>query len=45
MNFKKEEANRVLEKLGISLKPEDKDKEGKALLKVYSFYQFIRNNT
>lgn len=34
MNYKKEEADNLLKKLGIVLKPEDKDKDGKALLKV-----------
>jgi elongation factor 2 len=34
MNYKKEEAASVLQKLNIELKPEDKDKDGKALLKV-----------
>lgn len=34
MNYKKEEADTLLQKLGIVLKPEDKDKDGKALLKV-----------
>lgn len=34
MNYKKEEADNLLQKLGIVLKPEDKDKDGKALLKV-----------
>lgn len=34
MNYKKEEADSLLQKLGITLKPEDKDKDGKALLKV-----------
>lgn len=34
MNYKKEEADSLLQKLGIVLKPEDKDKDGKALLKV-----------
>lgn len=34
MNYKKEEAESLLKKLEITLKPEDKDKDGKALLKV-----------
>jgi len=34
MNYKKEEAARLIEKLNIKLKGEDKDKEGKDLLKV-----------
>ncbi|XP_008481482.1 translation elongation factor 2 [Diaphorina citri] len=34
MNYKKEEAESLLSKLGIELKPEDKEKDGKALLKV-----------
>ncbi|CCE63246.1 hypothetical protein TPHA_0J02735 [Tetrapisispora phaffii CBS 4417] len=34
MNFKKDEVNALLEKLEVSLKGEEKDLEGKALLKV-----------
>jgi len=34
MNYKKEEATDLLKKLGIELKHEDQDKDGKALLKV-----------
>jgi elongation factor 2 len=34
MNYKKEEAANLLQKLNIELKPEDRDKDGKALLKV-----------
>lgn len=34
MNFKKEEAAKLIEKLDIKLDSEDKDKEGKPLLKV-----------
>ncbi|EDN96415.1 elongation factor 2 [Sclerotinia sclerotiorum 1980 UF-70] len=34
MNFKKDEIPTLLEKLNIKLSPDDKDKEGKALLKV-----------
>uniref|UniRef100_A0A2I9LNZ0 Elongation factor 2 n=1 Tax=Centruroides hentzi TaxID=88313 RepID=A0A2I9LNZ0_9SCOR len=34
MNYKKEETARLLEKLNVVLKGDDKDKEGKALLKV-----------
>jgi elongation factor 2 len=34
MNYKKEEAARLIEKLNIKLKGEDKEKEGKDLLKV-----------
>jgi len=34
MNFKKEEAAKLIEKLDIKLDTEDKDKEGKPLLKV-----------
>lgn len=34
MNFKKEEINKLLDKLGIVLKGEDKEKDGKNLLKV-----------
>lgn len=42
MNYKKDEADNLLQKLGIVLKPEDKDKDGKALLKVRFFlYIFI----
>lgn len=37
MNYKKDEADNLLQKLGIVLKPEDKDKDGKALLKVIFF--------
>ena len=38
MNYKKDEADNLLQKLGIVLKPEDKDKDGKALLKVIFLY-------
>jgi len=43
MNYKKEEADNLLKKLGIVLKPEDKDKDGKALLKVCFFrlYRYV----
>lgn len=34
MNYKKEEAASLLQKLNIELKAEDRDKDGKALLKV-----------
>lgn len=34
MNFKKDEAAKLIEKLDIKLDSEDKDKEGKPLLKV-----------
>lgn len=34
MNYKKEETEVLMGKLNITLKPEDKDKDGKALLKV-----------
>lgn len=34
MNYKKEEIPTLLEKIGVALKHEDKDKDGKALLKV-----------
>jgi elongation factor 2 len=34
MGYKKEETATLLTKLGIELKPEDKDKDGKMLLKV-----------
>jgi elongation factor 2 len=34
MNYKKEDTTSLLEKLKIELKPEDKDKDGKQLLKV-----------
>lgn len=36
MNFKKEETAKLIEKLDIKLDSEDKDKEGKPLLKVGS---------
>lgn len=35
MNYKKDEATELLSKLGIVLKHEDQDKDGKALLKVF----------
>lgn len=38
MNYKKEEATELLKKLGIELKHEDQDKDGKALLKVIKLY-------
>lgn len=41
MNYKKEEADNLLQKLGIVLKPEDKDKDGKALLKVSLNMSFV----
>lgn len=45
MNYKKEEATDLLKKLGIELKHEDQDKDGKALLKVnicvYSLFIII----
>lgn len=34
MNFKKEETQKLIEKLEVKLDAEDKDKEGKPLLKV-----------
>jgi len=34
MNGKKEKVAKILEKLGVKLKTEDKEKEGKQLLKV-----------
>lgn len=34
MNFRKEEIDGLLKKLGVTLKHEDSDKDGKALLKV-----------
>lgn len=37
MNFKKEETQKLIEKLNIKLDAEDKEKEGKQLLKVRSF--------
>lgn len=36
MNYKKEETEVLLGKLGINLRPDDKEKDGKALLKVSS---------
>lgn len=41
MNYKKEQADNLLQKLGIVLKPEDKDKDGKALLKVSLAFFFF----
>lgn len=37
MNYKKEEATDLLKKLGIELKHEDQNEDGKALLKVYTY--------
>lgn len=34
MNFRKEEIDGLLKKLGVTIKHEDADKDGKALLKV-----------
>lgn len=34
MNFKKEETQKLIEKLNVKLDTEDKEKEGKPLLKV-----------
>lgn len=42
MNYKKEEATDLLKKLGIELKHEDQDKDGKALLKVYQLKQLLQ---
>lgn len=39
MNFKKEEAAKLIEKLDIKLDSEDKDKEGKPLLKVRGWFE------
>jgi elongation factor 2 len=39
MNHKKAETEELLQKLGIVLKPEDRDKEGKSLLKVSLIFQ------
>lgn len=39
MNFKKEEIDGLLKKIEVTLKHEDADKDGKALLKVSSFNQ------
>lgn len=36
MNFKKEEIDGLLTKIGVTIKHEDADKDGKALLKVWS---------
>lgn len=44
MNYKKEEATDLLKKLGIELKHEDQDKDGKALLKVNICVYNIYNN-
>lgn len=41
MNYKKEEATDLLKKLGIELKHEDQDKDGKALLKVNIVYHIM----
>lgn len=38
MNFKKDEIESLLKKLNITIKHEDADKDGKALLKVDSFF-------
>lgn len=35
MNFKKEETQKLIEKLDVKLDAEDKEKEGKPLLKVF----------
>lgn len=35
MNFKKEETSKLIEKLDIKLDAEDREKEGKPLLKVF----------
>lgn len=40
MNYKKEETEVLLGKLGITLKPDDKEKDGKALLKVSVSFVF-----
>ncbi len=41
MNYKKEETENLLGKLGITLKPEDKEKDGKALLKVRISFKHV----
>lgn len=41
MNFKKEETAKLIEKLDIKLDSEDKDKEGKPLLKVGSELKWV----
>lgn len=41
MNYKKEETDALLGKLGIVLKLEDRDKDGKALLKVMFVFQSL----
>lgn len=41
MNYKKEEAAVLLQKLNIELKPEDRDKDGKQLLKVRVLLTFL----
>jgi hypothetical protein len=43
MNFKKEETKKLIEKLNIKLDTDDKEKEGKPLLKV-STNTFSREN-
>lgn len=40
MNFKKDEIDSLLKKLNITIKHEDSDKDGKALLKV-NYYKII----
>lgn len=42
MNFKKEKAAKLIEKLDIKLDIEDRDKEGKPLLKLTWLFYFVR---
>lgn len=42
MNYKKEEAASLMKKLGVELKPEDREKDGKQLLKVSLITQLFK---
>lgn len=42
MNYKKEEAASLMKKLGVELKPEDREKDGKQLLKVRLITQLFK---
>lgn len=42
MNYKKEEAASLMKKLGVELKPEDREKDGKQLLKVILITQLFK---
>lgn len=44
MNFKKEATEDLLKKIGVTIKHEDADKDGKALLKVMPSGEYVKRN-